>query len=124
MRDLFFVAAGGALGASLRHLASRAALHLLPTSFPWGTSLINVSGCLLMGVVAGLVSAGGFSPSTRLFLATGVLGGYTTFSAFGLETQRLLSEGRVGTALAYVVGQVLVGVLSVYVGLATARRLV
>lgn len=123
MRDLLLVAAGGAIGAGARHLTAKAALVLLPATFPWGTYLINVAGCLVMGVVAGLASNGAMSPSTRLFVATGILGGYTTFSTFGLETQGLLSNGRMSAALAYVLGQVILGVLGIFLGLAVARRL-
>jgi CrcB protein len=123
VRDLILVAMGGALGAAARHLASRAALILTPPSFPWGTSLINISGCFAMGIVAGLAANGSVSPSTRLFVATGILGGYTTFSAFGLEAQGLLANDRIAAALAYVLGQVVLGVLGVVLGLAIARRI-
>ncbi len=123
MRDLVFVAAGGALGATARHLVSRLALHLAPATFPWGTWAINISGCFVMGVVAGLANDGVLSPPARLFVATGILGGFTTFSAFGLEAQGLLSNGRVAAALAYVFGQVVLGLLGVFLGLALARRI-
>lgn len=123
MRDLALVALGGAIGASARFLVSKGALALLPASFPWGTWIINVSGCLLMGVVAGLAAGGAASPSVRLFLATGVLGGYTTFSAFGLEAQTLLTEGRLGAFAGYALGQLLLGIAAVALGLAVARRM-
>lgn len=123
MRDLLFVAAGGALGATARYLAARAAILLLPATFPWGTAIINVTGCLAMGLVAGLSSQGAIAPSARLFLATGILGGYTTFSAFGLEAQTLLGDGRTAAALAYMFGQLALGLLAVVIGLALARRL-
>ena len=123
MRDWILVATGGAIGATARHFASKAALVLLPATFPWGTYLINITGCIAMGVVAGLGGAGSVSPSTRLFLATGVLGGYTTFSAFGLEAHILLSNGRSTAAVGYVLGQLVLGVLGVYLGLAIARRI-
>jgi CrcB protein len=122
VRDLLLVASGGAIGAAARYLASKAALAMLPATFPWGTWLINISGCLIMGVVAGLASTSAIAPSARLFLATGVLGGYTTFSAFGLEAQALLADQRWGAACAYAFGQVILGVLGVYAGLAIARR--
>ena len=114
---------GGAIGATARHLASKAVLAWTPPAFPWGTYLINITGCFAMGIVAGLANNGSISPTTRLFLATGILGGYTTFSAFGLEAQGLLSNGRISAALAYVLGQVVLGVLGVAVGLALARRI-
>ncbi len=122
MRDLLLVAAGGAIGASARHLMTKAALVLLPLTFPWGTFLINVLGCLAIGIVAGLAQVGVMTPSGRLFVATGILGGYTTFSTFGLDTQSLIAGGRPVTALANILGQVVLGLLGVYVGLAIARR--
>lgn len=122
-RDLLLVATGGALGAMARYLAARAAIFLLPATFPWGTAIVNISGCLAMGVVAGLANQGAIAPSTRLFLATGILGGYTTFSAFGLETQTLIGDGRTAAALAYVFGQLALGLLAVVIGLTIARRL-
>jgi len=123
LRDLILVATGGAIGAGARYAAGRAATALLSPSFPWGTFLINVVGCFLMGLVAGFASQGTISPATRLFLATGVLGGFTTFSAFGLETQALLAEGRVGAAALYAGGQVVLGVVCVLAGLFLTRRL-
>lgn len=122
MRDLMLVAMGGALGAASRHLVSKGALTLASPAFPWATFLINITGCLAIGIVAGLAGAGSISPSARLFLATGILGGFTTFSAFGLETQSLLSSGRLEAAFGYVLGQLILGVLGVFIGLAVVRR--
>ena len=123
MRDLILVATGGAIGAAARHLASKAAILLMPATFPWGTYLVNITGCFAMGIVAGLASSGSISPSTRAFVATGILGGYTTFSAFGLEAQGLLSNGRLVAAASYVLGQVVLGVLGVFLGLTIVRRI-
>ena len=123
MRDLILVAAGGAIGAGLRHLVSKAALALAPLSFPWGTWLINVTGCFAIGIVAGLAGGGSLSPSARLFVATGVLGGFTTFSAFGLESHALLTAGRLPAAIAYVLGHVVLGIAGVSMGIAISRRL-
>ena len=123
MRDLILVATGGAIGAAARHLASKAAILLMPATFPWGTYIVNITGCFAMGIVAGLAGSGSISPSARTFVATGILGGYTTFSAFGLEAQILLSNGRVPAALAYVFGQLILGLLGVYLGIAIGRRI-
>ncbi|MEO8359995.1 MAG: fluoride efflux transporter CrcB [Vicinamibacteria bacterium] len=123
LKELILVAAGGGLGAAARFLASRAALQWMPTTFPWGTYLINVSGCLMIGFVAGLADSGSVSPLARLFIVTGVLGGYTTFSAFGLEAQGLISAGRLSSAFLYVAGQILLGLFGVFVGLSLARRI-
>lgn len=123
MRDLLLVGIGGALGACARHLAARAVIAWAPAGFPLGTFLINITGCALMGIVAGLANEGVISSPARLFLATGILGGYTTFSAFGLETHTLLQEGRIGAATVYVAGQLLIGVMGVFGGMALARRI-
>ena len=109
-RDLLLVATGGALGAMARYLAARAATFLLPATFPWGTAIVNVTGCLAMGLVAGLSSQGAMVPSTRLFLATGILGGYTTFSAFSRDTVMLAQQGRWGLSAAYAVLSVVLSV--------------
>ena len=123
LRELLLVASGGAIGATVRYLTSKAALMWLPLSFPWGTFLINVTGCLAMGMVAGFADQSSISPGARLFLATGLLGGYTTFSAFGLEAQSLLAGDRLGAAFCYVAGQAVLGVAAVFLGLAIVRRL-
>jgi CrcB protein len=123
VRDLILVATGGAIGATARHLASKAAILFMPAAFPWGTYVVNISGCFAMGIVAGLANTGALPAPMRLFIATGILGGYTTFSAFGLETQGLLSDGRLVTAASYVGGQVLLGVVGVFLGLFVGRHL-
>lgn len=123
VKELILVAAGGAIGAGLRFLASRAALQWLPPTFPWGTYLINITGCLFIGFVAGLSDGGSISAPSRLFIVTGILGGYTTFSAFGLEAHGLITDGRLFSAFFYVAGQVLLGLIGVFVGLGLARRI-
>jgi CrcB protein len=84
MNHLLIVAAGGGIGAGLRHLANLAALRLFGPGFPWGTVFVNIAGSLAMGLLAGWLArrTGGSSMEVRLFLATGILGGFTTFSAF------------------------------------------
>lgn len=124
------VALGGALGATLRYLVGgwvqrapwiermQGGLGLLP----WGTLLVNVSGCAAIGLLAGLLEERSTaSPELRLFLLVGVLGGYTTFSSFGLETHRLLAEGSSALALVNVVGSVVAGLAAVVAGAALAR---
>jgi CrcB protein len=118
MKAVLIVAAGGALGSVGRYLLSvwvlRYALHW---HFPLGTFLVNVLGCLGVGVLAGLVAKHDLlTPELRLLLFTGVAGGFTTFSAFGLETFNLLRKGEFGVATAYVVLSVVVGVLVLWAG--------
>jgi len=90
--------------------------------FPWGTFIVNVLGCFLFGVIAGLaVSRGLFSPTGRVFLLVGVLGGFTTYSSFAFESVELVRGGQLGAAAANVFGQLLLGPLAVWVGLLITR---
>lgn len=117
INHLLLVAAGGAIGASLRHLAGMASLRLLGPAFPYATVLINVTGSLIMGLfIAWLVKKGG-SDNLRLFFATGILGGFTTFSAFSLDVADLIERGAMAPAFAYVLISVFFSILAVFVGL-------
>ena len=113
---------GGGLGAALRHGINIAAARFAGTGFPYGTLFINVSGSVLIGVVAQLSAtrAFGMTPFLRVLLATGVLGGYTTFSTFSLDAMTLLEEG-VLPALLYVGSSVVLGFLGATVGVVLAR---
>jgi len=125
MNGFFLVALGGAIGASLRHGAGLAAVRLAPAGWPWATFFVNVAGSLIMGLVVGwlaLRSAEG-GQSVRLFLATGVLGGFTTFSAFSLELAQMMQEGALGKAAGYAGASLLVGVAALFIGLWLARRI-
>ena len=95
MNGFLLVALGGAIGASLRHGVGLVAVRHLPLAWPWGTSFVNIAGSLAMGLLAGWLAlkAEGASQEARLFLATGVLGGFTTFSAFSLEVATMLRSG-------------------------------
>jgi CrcB protein len=115
---------GGGLGAMVRHGLNLATLRLLGSGFPWATFLINISGSLVMGLVAGWFAFKGDAPQGwRLFLTTGILGGYTTFSAFSLDTALLYERGEVGLAAAYVVGSVALSILGLFAGLWIVRSL-
>lgn len=122
---LLAVAAGGALGAVLRALLIGACIRLFP-AFPWGTLAVNVSGSLAMGVVAVVLiermqgCPGWLAP----FLMTGVLGGFTTFSAFSLDAVWLIERGRIGAAAGYVLGSVALSVGAFWIGATLARRVV
>ena len=119
---------GAGLGGALRHLVQRAALAA-GAAPPWGTLGVNVTGCLAMGLVTGWLTRaaggpGGGPPAgatLRLFLATGVLGGYTTFSAFALDAATLYGRGQAAHAAAYVVGSVAASVAAAALGLALTR---
>jgi fluoride exporter len=117
------VAIGGGIGAMLRYHAGRAVTTVAGPNmvFPWGTFLINVSGSLLMGILAGWLAREGGSESLRLLLGVGVLGGFTTFSAFSLETALLMQRGLYGMAGAYVLGSILAGIAGLFLGLSLMR---
>jgi CrcB protein len=117
---LLTVAAGGAIGAGARHLVNQGTLRMLGPGFPWGTLVVNVVGSLVMGLFIGALvrwspPAGG--SGMRLFLATGVLGGFTTFSAFSLDVAVLWERGAMLTAAGYVAVSVVVSILAVFAGL-------
>src|SRR5688500_17984531 len=119
MKNVLLVALGGAVGSVARYQLSGLLLHhTADWRFPAGTFAVNVIGCLAAGVLAGLAETHNLlSASTRLLLFTGVLGGFTTFSAFGLETMFLLRRGEVLVAGANVVLSVLAGLLALWLGL-------
>lgn len=118
------VAAGGAIGAVMRFLLVRWATHALP-GFPWGTLLVNVAGSAAMGLAAVALmerfpgAFGRWAP----FLMTGVLGGFTTFSAFSLDALYLIERGRMAAAAGYVGGSVALSILALWAGLAAGRSL-
>ncbi len=114
---------GGGIGAALRHGINLATLRMLGTAFPYGTLLINVSGSFIMGLVAGYFAfKGDASQGWRLFLTTGILGGYTTFSAFSLDAAVLYERGEVGLAALYVLASVALSIGGLFAGLALVRQ--
>jgi CrcB protein len=116
------VAAGGALGSVLRFLVSGWFLSRFGPGIPWGTFAVNISGSFAIGVVLALAAArSDFSPYLRLLLAPGILGGYTTFSAFAYETYALGTDGFPIQSIAYAAGSVLAGVVAAYAGVALVR---
>ena len=105
---------------------NRCGAALLGVAFPWSTLLVNVTGCLVMGLVAAWFafrSGGEFSQNARLFLTTGILGGYTTFSAFSLDVALLWERGQALLSGLYVIGSVALSVLAVFAGLALIRMM-
>ena len=115
---------GGGLGATLRHLVNLTCARSIGTGFPWGTFIINITGSTVMGLIAGyLAFKGGASQHWRLFLMTGILGGYTTFSAFSLDAALLYERGEMGLAAAYVLGSVALSIAGLFAGLALVRHL-
>ena len=117
------VALGGAIGSVLRWAVVLLAAHRIGAGFPWGTLAVNLAGSFAIGLVAELAAGGSLPPQARIFLATGVLGGFTTFSAFSLETLLLTRDGLPLSALGYAVGSVVLGLGAAYLGTVLARAL-
>jgi fluoride exporter len=114
---------GGGLGATLRHLINVTCARCLGTGFPWGTFIINLTGSTAMGLIAGyLAFKGEASQPWRLFLMTGILGGYTTFSAYSLDAALLYERGELASAALYVVGSVVLSIAGLFAGLALVRQ--
>jgi CrcB protein len=123
MKNILLVGVGGFIGAVLRYKAGGLILHhTVNWKFPAATFLVNCCGCLVAGVLMALaVKQDFFSPSTRLLLFTGVLGGFTTFSAFGVETVYLLQRHEIIWAGLYVVLTVSIGILALWLGMSSVR---
>lgn len=114
---------GGGIGAALRHGVNIAAARLLGTAFPYGTLTVNVVGSLAMGLLTAYFAfKGDASQHWRLFLTTGILGGFTTFSAFSLDVALLYERGEVGLAALYVLASVAVSIAGLFAGLALVRH--
>lgn len=119
--SLGLVALGGALGATLRFVVADVVGRSAGAAFPWGTIAVNLVGCLAMGVAVGLATSGSVAEPARLFVVPGLLGGFTTFSAFGFEAHTLVSQGRVAASVAYVSTSVFGGILLFALGLGLSR---
>lgn len=125
MTQWMAVAGGGALGALARFLLAGQVTRLVGGVFPWGTLLVNVLGALVMGVLVELMALRlSVSPELRAFLTVGILGGFTTFSAFTLETVTMIERGAWSSALAYVLASVLLCVSALFLGLWLVRTVV
>ena len=122
-RIFFAIFVGGGLGSMLRHATNVAGTALFGVNFPSGTLAVNIVGSLAMGLLAGWFALRGDGHQLRLFLTTGILGGFTTFSAFSLDTALLWERGAHTTAALYAGGSVAAGVLGVFAGLAVMRAL-
>jgi CrcB protein len=124
MFNYLLVFLGGGIGSSLRHTINVVCVRCFGTAFPYHTFIINISGSTVMGLIAGyLAFKGEAAQSWRLFLMTGILGGYTTFSAFSLDAGVLYERGEIGLALLYVLGSVVLSIGGLFAGLALVRQL-
>jgi CrcB protein len=115
---------GGGIGAALRHGVNLLTPRLLGTAFPYATMFENVSGSLVMGLLAGYFAfkSGESAQSWRLFLTTGILGGYTTFSTYSLDSMVLYERGEIGLAALYVIASVVLSIGGLAAGLALVRQ--
>ncbi|MES0136020.1 fluoride efflux transporter CrcB [Mesorhizobium sp. M0016] len=121
MFNLLLVVVGGGIGAGIRHLTNTGALRLVGPNYPWGTMAINIVGSFAMGLfIAALMRRGG-SNELRLFVATGILGGFTTFSAFSLDFATLWERGATLPALGYALASVVGAIIALFLGLWLAR---
>ncbi len=124
MSFLFLVMAGGAIGAGARYLVGQATAALLGQSWPYGTLIVNIGGGLAMGLLAGILARMALpSEAVRLFVGVGILGGFTTFSAFSLEMVTMLERGALLTAAGYALASVVGSVIALFAGLSLARGL-
>ena len=121
--NYLLVFVGGGIGSTLRHIVNVVCPRFLGTNFPYHTFIINISGSTIMGLIAGyLAFRGEASQSWRLFLMTGILGGYTTLSAFSLDAALLHERGEIGLAALYVAGSVVLSIAGLFAGLALVRH--
>ena len=122
MTSVLYAALGGAIGASLRYGVNVTSLKLFGANFPWGTMFVNVVGSFVMGLLVALMAqAWTTSQDMRIFLTTGILGGFTTFSAFSLDFAALWERKEHGLALAYAGGSVVLSLIAIFAGLWLAR---
>jgi CrcB protein len=124
MKIVLAVAAGGAIGAVLRHFVNLLSLQWFGAGFPWSTLVVNIVGCFLMGVLvetSALMWSPG--PALRAMIAVGLLGALTTFSSFSLDTATLYGRGALMTTAAYVIGSVVLSIGAFFAALALVRAL-
>lgn len=124
MNAFIIVFLGAGIGGALRHGTNLAALRLFGAGFPYGTLAVNIAGSLVMGLLAGwFAQKADPGQAWRLFLTTGMLGGFTTFSTFSLDTALLWEKGQIGIALAYVAVSITLALLGLFVGLMLMRHI-
>ncbi len=122
MGTVFAIALGAALGAVGRYALSSQITHWIGPGFPWGILAVNVAGCFVMGVIAELGALTlNLSPEMRAFLTTGILGGFTTFSAFALDSAVMIERGDWGATVLYVSASVLGSIAALFLGLGVVR---
>ncbi len=124
MSTWFAILLGGGLGALSRYFISGWAYRLLGGRFPWGTLVVNLIGCFLIGALWELAQRAAITPAARMFVFMGALGGFTTFSTFGIETVNLLRDGEFATAALNVAVSNIAGIGLVIAGILAARAMI
>ena len=117
MKLILMIGVGGFIGSICRYLLSLLIQNKFLSTYPFGTLSVNIIGCFLIGIIYALSDSGHFSVEWRLFLATGIMGGFTTFSTFSNETVSMLRDAQYGNALLYVSGSVILGLLATFCGI-------
>jgi CrcB protein len=122
IKNILLVGLGGGLGSMLRYLCQKWLYQLAPHPFPWGTFAVNLTGCFLIGLFWGITfKSFAVNEGWKLFLMTGICGGFTTFSAFTLESIGLLREQKTGLFFSYIIGSVVLGLIATYAGMKIIR---
>lgn len=122
LKDILLVGLGGGAGSILRFLCQRGVYTIYPHAFPFGTFLVNISGCFLIGVLFGLMERGSMlRPEWRMLLVTGFCGGFTTFSSFAAENIQLLKDGRLWYFFIYTIASLVLGILATFIGISLPK---
>lgn len=123
IKTLLLIGTGGFAGSVSRYLLTKFIATKWPMAFPWGTFSVNILGCFLIGIIMGMSFQSSINTQTRLLLATGFCGGFTTFSTYSLEIFELYQRGEAGISMLYLFASILAGFLSVWLGLWLVRVL-
>lgn len=123
MKIIALIGIGSFIGGIFRYLLSQSVQSKFLSAYPFGTLTVNIIGCLAIGIVFGLSEKFNFSPEWRLFLATGICGGFTTFSTFSFETMAMLRDGQYLYSLLYIGSSVFFGLIAVYLGILLLKLL-
>ena len=117
MKLILMIGIGGFIGTIFRYIISIGIQNKFLSSYHFGTFTVNIIGCFLIGIIYALSDRGNISVEWRLFIATGILGGFTTFSSFSNETVSMLRDAQYGFALLYVLSSVTIGILATFAGI-------
>jgi fluoride exporter len=121
MKIILAIGIGSCIGGIFRYLLSQFIQNKFLSAFPFGTMSVNIIGCFLIGFIFGLSERGNFTMEWRLFLVTGFLGGFTTFSSFSNETVALLRDGQIWHAFIYITCSVVIGLLATFTGISLIK---